>query len=148
MRRPEGMARAPPDGYRRRRRLKEQPLLSMPPGVDMLAAPTLPLDPAVLVLFRALREHQLLADVQVLSVCGEPDVRLVACREGGDVAVELLASPAGDPAPDRWHAVQVHGEDRRVWEGPAHDAPRGEVIHFLQTLLAGGTPRLPCHPLS
>ena len=94
-------------------------------------------DPAVPVLVDALRDRGLLADVQVVPVCGEPDVRLVACREDGDVTVELLASLAAGPAVDRWDAVQVRGDDRRVWQGPGHDAPAWAVGAFVEALLAG-----------
>lgn len=97
----------------------------------------IPLEPSVQVLSDALREHDLLADVQVLFFCGEPDVRLVACREG-DVAVELLAAPAGSPTPERWHAVRVRGEERQVWEGPRRGERPSEVVCFVEALLAGG----------
>ena len=108
----------------------------------------IPLDPAVQALSRALREDHLLADVQIMSVCGEPDVRLVTCRQGGDIAVELLVSPVGSPGTDRWHAVQVRGEDRQVWRGPPRDASAREVVVFMEELLAGGAPRVPCDLLS
>lgn len=96
----------------------------------------LPLEPSIQVLSDALREHHRVADVQVLFFGGEPDVRLVACGEG-DVAVELLAAPAGSPTPDRWHAVRVRGHDRQVWEGPGRCAPPGEVVCFVEALMAG-----------
>jgi hypothetical protein len=94
-------------------------------------------EPVVPVLVAALRERGLLADVQVVPVCGEPDVRLVACREPGEVTVELLAAVAVDPAPSPWDAVQVRGEDRRVWQGPRHDAPVPDVVSFVEALLTG-----------
>lgn len=97
----------------------------------------LPLEPSVQVLSDALREHNLLADVQVLFFGGEPDVRLVACRDG-DVTVELLAVPADTPTSDRWHAVRVQGDERQVWEGPRRGAPPGEVVCFVEVLLVGG----------
>jgi hypothetical protein len=101
----------------------------------------LTVDPAVVALARTLRERALVADVQVLSLCGEPDVRLVACQEGGDVTVELLASPPPERPADRWHAVQVRGQERQVWRGPAYDAPTTEVASFVQALLAAGASR-------
>jgi hypothetical protein len=100
-------------------------------------------DPAVLTLARALRDRGMLADVQILSVCGDPDVRLIACRDGAAVTVELLASLAPERPADRWHAVRVRGEDRQVWCGPPHDAPTTEVVRFVEALLAvraGGLP--------
>jgi hypothetical protein len=100
-------------------------------------------DPAVLALGRALRDRGLLADVHVLVVCGELDVRLVACREGGTISVELLGSLAADPLPARWHAVQVRGAERQVWQGPQHDAPVALVADFLESLLEPGPVRLP-----
>ena len=97
-------------------------------------------EPSVPVLVAALRERGLLADVQVVPVCGEPDVRLVTCHEQGQVTVELLASlavgPSADPW-DPWDAVQVRGADRRVWQGPRHDAPVPDVVAFVEALLAG-----------
>jgi hypothetical protein len=114
----------------------------------VLTSPYHLVDPAVLPLARGLRDRGLFADVQVLSVCGDPDVRLVACRKNGDLAVELLASTAGSPTPDHWHAVQVRGEDRQVWQGPPHDAPPCEVVDFVEALLAGRAPRVPYHLLS
>ena len=99
-------------------------------------------DPAVAALARALRERGLRADLQVVSVCGEPDIRLVICGEGGDVVVELLASPAGSPTPGCWHAVRVLGEDRQVWQGPPHDAPPGAVLAFVEELLADRSPHV------
>ena len=98
----------------------------------MLTSALRAVDPSVLVLARALRHRRLRADPQVVSVCGEPDVRLVVCRESQDVAVEVLASER--PA-DRWQAVRVRGEDRQVWLGPPHDAPPGEVVTFVEALL-------------
>jgi hypothetical protein len=94
-------------------------------------------DPAVPLLVDALRARGLLADVQVVPVCGEPDVRLVVYREHGDVTVELLAALAVGPAVERWDAVQVRGNDRRVWQGPGHDAPPRAVVAFVEALLAG-----------
>ena len=94
-------------------------------------------DPAVPVLVDALRARGLLADVQVVPVCGEPDVRLVVCREHGDVTVELLAALAVGPPVERWDAVQVSGDDRRVWQGPRYDAPARAVVAFVEALLAG-----------
>jgi hypothetical protein len=101
------------------------------------------IDPAVLALRHALQDRGLLADVHVLTVCGEPDVRLVACREGGAVTVELLASLAADPHPARWHAVRVRGPERLVWQGPDHDAPTTLVADFLQSLLEPGPVEVP-----
>jgi hypothetical protein len=95
-------------------------------------------DPAVVALCDALRDRGLLADVQLLVLCGEPDVRLVTCRRGGAVTVELLASLADDPLPARWHAVRVRGSERQVWQGPDHDAPTVLVADFLESLLASG----------
>jgi hypothetical protein len=92
-------------------------------------------DPALPRLVHALRAHGLLAEVRILSVCGEPDVRLVSCREDGEVVVELLAAFAVELPGDRWSAVRVRGEDRQVWQGPPHDAPPGEVVAFVEALL-------------
>jgi len=94
-------------------------------------------EPSVPVLVAALRERGLLADVQVVPVCGESDVRLVTCHEQGEVTVELLASLAVGPSADPRDAVQVRGEDRRVWQAPRHDAPAPDVVAFVQALLTG-----------
>jgi hypothetical protein len=109
----------------------------------MPTLPSLSVDPSIQELSRVLRAHDLHADLQMLSVCGEPDIRLVACRDGDEVAVELLAWPADCPGPDHWNAVRVQGEDRQVWRGPLHDAPPGEVVRFVEVLLAGHAPRSP-----
>ena len=101
----------------------------------MTTSPTLAIDPALPRLVHALRGHDLVADVRILSVCGEPDVRLVSCRRDGDVVVELLAVFAVEPPDDRWHAVQVRGDDRQVWQGPKHDASPGEIVDFVEALL-------------
>lgn len=101
----------------------------------MLTATPFLVEPAVLVLGRALRDRGLRADLQAVSVCGEPDVRLVVCREGADVAVEVLAALAGERPAGRWQAVRVRGEDRQVWLGPPHDARPGEVARFVEALL-------------
>jgi hypothetical protein len=102
----------------------------------VLTSTPLLVDPAVLALACALRDRGLRAHPQVVSVCGEPDVRLVVCREREEVAVEVLAAPAGEPPAARWHAVRVRGEDRHVWQGPPHDAPLGEAVAFVEALLA------------
>jgi len=93
--------------------------------------------PAVAALAQHLRERGLRADVHITFVCGDPDVRLVVCRRAGaDVSVELLATPAAEPVPDRWHAVRVRGPDRQVWQGPRHDAPAAEVAALVEALLS------------
>jgi hypothetical protein len=69
-------------------------------------------------------------------------VRLVACRDGADVTVELLGSLAADRPADRWQAVRVRGEDRQVWCGPPHDAPATEVVGFVEALLVLGADHL------
>jgi hypothetical protein len=102
-----------------------------------------PVDPAVLGLCHVLHHRGLLADVHVVSVCGDLDVRLVTCREGSAVTVELLASLAADPHPARWHAVQVRGAERQVFRGPDHDAPTALVADFLESLLEPGPVEVP-----
>jgi len=101
----------------------------------MIISTTPDVDPALPVLVRVLRARDLDADVRLLSVCGELDVRLVTRRADVGVVVELLASLAVEPLPDRWHAVRVRGEDRQVWQGPPHDAPPEEVAAFVEALL-------------
>jgi len=109
----------------------------------VLTATPILVDPAVLVLARALRERGLRADLQTVSVCGEPDVRLVVCRERADVAVEVLATPAGERPAGRWQAVRVRAEDRQVWLGPPHAAPPGETAAFVEALLTTHADDLP-----
>jgi hypothetical protein len=94
-------------------------------------------DPAVLPLCRALLDRGLMADVRVTFVCGEPDVRLLVCRGGADLYVELLASLACEPAPTHWHAVRVRGDSREVWQGPRYGSSPIEVVNFVDTMLSG-----------
>jgi len=100
-------------------------------------------DPAALILCQTLRDRGLLADVRVLFVCGAPDARVVACRQAGDVTVEVLASLAGDRPDDHWHAVRVSGVERSVWRGPHRGAPTASVTGFVESLLADAADRLP-----
>ena len=116
----------------------------------MLTSTPVFVEPTVLVLARALRDRGLRADPQLLSVCGEPDVRLVICRPGEEVAVEevaveVLAALAGERPADRWQAVRVRGVERHVWLGPPHDDPLGDAVAFVEALLepyADGLPYL------
>ena len=94
-------------------------------------------DPAILTLCRALLDRGLMADVRVTFVCGEPDVRVLVCRNGADLHVELLASLACEPAPAHWHAVRVRGNSRAVWQGPRYGSCPIEVASFVDTMLSG-----------
>jgi len=78
------------------------------------------------------------ADVQVLTLCGDPDVRLVACQDRADVVVELLAELPEESPAEHWHAVRVDGQDRQVWRGPRRDAPTDQVVRFVAELTYDG----------
>jgi hypothetical protein len=93
-------------------------------------------DPAVSILCRALLDRGLMAEVRVTFVCGEPDVRVLVCRNGADLHVELLASLASEPAPAHWHAVRVRGNSRTVWQGPRYGSCPMEVVGFVDTMLS------------
>jgi hypothetical protein len=93
-------------------------------------------DPSVFLLREELRRAGLLADVCVMFVLGEPDVRLVACRDGEDLSVELLVSVVSEPTPDHWQAVRVRADLRHVWQGPRQGCPAAEVVRFVEALLS------------
>jgi hypothetical protein len=98
----------------------------------------------------------LLSDLEQLDVhagvltdylAGEPDVRVQAWRDGGDVLVELLWCGADTPAANRLDAVRVRGEQRQVWRGPRCRCFPADAVRFLSALLLLDDRRLGQHYL-
>lgn len=93
-------------------------------------------DPVLLRLCQEFRNRGLVADLPAMSVCGEPDIRLLVHRRGEDVSVELLGTLVCDPVPAHWQAVRVWADQRLVWQGPRRNCPQAELMRFVQTLLS------------
>ena len=64
------------------------------------------------------------------------DDRLVLCREGHPIEVELLLAHGPYAAARHWHAVRVTPLSRQVWQGPASDCGAEDLLRFVETLLA------------
>jgi hypothetical protein len=112
-------------------------------GVAVPPFPVELVDPTVLALCQEFLARGLVADVRVAFVCGEPDVRLVVCRNGDDLTVELLGELATEPVPAHWAAVRVQADRREVFQGPRYGSARAEVVDFVAALLTSRPEQAP-----
>jgi hypothetical protein len=89
-------------------------------------------------------ERSYVVELDVTTVCGEPDIRLRVCRrEQPDVTVELLAPDATIWSCRCWTAVRDQHGQRRLWLGPDQACSLAEVAAFVCALV-----RLPAAQLA